>query len=84
LYDLFTAITQKQDLDVDALLHSYREYMQFSVQKPPTRKEFLLNMEVKMKDSDFLGDTIALLRPEVSYNPVEAYKLVRAQLIERI
>jgi predicted nucleotidyltransferase component of viral defense system len=84
LYDMFIALTQKPELDVDALLHSYREYMKFSVEKPPTQREYLLNMEAKMGDSEFLGDTTALLRPEVPYDPQVAYTLVKNTLIERI
>jgi predicted nucleotidyltransferase component of viral defense system len=84
LYDMHIALTQQTDLDREALLHSYREYMKFSVQNPPSRKEFLLNLEAKMKDAEFLGDTTALLRPDVPYNQEVAYQLVRTQLIERI
>lgn len=84
LYDMYTALTQKPDLDLDVLLHCYREYMSFSVEKPPTQKEFILNMEAKMKDSEFLGDIKALIRPELLYDAQEAYELVRARLIERI
>lgn len=84
LYDMFIALTQKPDLDIDALLHCYREYMTFSVEKPPTQREYILNMEAKMQDSEFLGDTTALLRPDVPYNPQTAYELVKTTLIERI
>ena len=84
LYDIFIALTQRQDLDINALLQSYREYMNFSVEKPPTQREFILNMEAKMLDSEFLGDTTAILRPDVPYDPQEAYELVRTRLIERI
>lgn len=42
LFDIFLALTQKPDLDRDALLNSYRKYMMFSVEKPPTRREFIL------------------------------------------
>ncbi|MDJ1466191.1 nucleotidyl transferase AbiEii/AbiGii toxin family protein [Xanthocytophaga flava] len=84
LYDMYIALTQKHDLDIDALLESYREYMKFSVEKPPTSKEYILNMEGKMLDSEFLGDTTALLRPNVPYDPQQAYELVKAALIERI
>lgn len=84
LYDMFIALTQKPDLDKDKLLHCYREYMKFSVEKPPTQREYILNMEAKMKDTEFLGDTTALLRPELPFNPNEAYELVRTQLIEKI
>jgi hypothetical protein len=41
-------------------------------------------MEAKMQDAEFLGDTTALLRPDVPYNPKEAYELVRTELIEKI
>jgi predicted nucleotidyltransferase component of viral defense system len=84
LYDMFTALTQKTDLDLDALLHCYRKYMKFSVEKPPSQREYILNMEAKMRDRDFLGDTTALLRPNVQYDPIEAYEVVKKMLIERI
>lgn len=84
LYDMYIALTQKAELDTDALLHCYREYMSFSVEKPPTRRECILNMEAKMQDSEFLGDTTALLRPDVPYDPQVAYELVKNTLIERI
>lgn len=84
LYDMYIALTQRPDLDIEALLHSYREYMQFSVETPPSQREYILNMEAKMQDPEFLGDTTALLRPDVPYDPHKAYELVRAKLIERI
>jgi predicted nucleotidyltransferase component of viral defense system len=84
LYDLFIALSQKPALDIDALLLCYGKYMNFSVEKPPTQREFILNMEAKMKDVEFLGDTTALLRPDVPYDPQTAYELVRTTLIERI
>jgi predicted nucleotidyltransferase component of viral defense system len=84
LFDTYMALTQKPELDIEALLHCYREYMNFSVEKPPTQREYILNMEAKMKDSDFLGDTTALLRPDVPYEPQLAYEVVKTTLIERI
>lgn len=84
LYDLYIALTRQPDLDTDALLHSYREYMNASVEKPPTQREYLLNMEAKMQDSEFLGDTTALLRPDAPYNPQVAYEFIKSSLIERI
>lgn len=84
LFDIFIALTKKRDLDINALLQSYRQYMNFSVEKPPTKREFILNMEAKILDSEFLGDITAILRPDVPYDPQEAYELVRTRLIERI
>lgn len=84
LFDLYTAITQK-DLNFDQILTCYREYMNFVVgTNAPTQKEFLLNMEEKMLDSEFLGDTQLLLRNGEAYNPQEAYMLVKANLLNKI
>jgi predicted nucleotidyltransferase component of viral defense system len=84
LYDIYIALTHSPALDIEALIASYREYMQFSVEKPPSQREYTLNMEAKMQDPEFLGDTVALLRPDVPYDPHEAYELVRVKLIEQI
>lgn len=84
LYDLYVALSQKPELDKPALLKSYEAYMAFSVDEPPSRKEFLQNMEAKMEDPEFLGDTTALIRPEMLYVPSTAYELVKSELIEQI
>lgn len=84
LFDLSVALTQSTHLDHDAVLHTFREYMRFSVGEPPTRQAFIENLDAKMNDTQFLGDTIALLRLHTFYNPQEAYELVRNVLIERI
>lgn len=41
-------------------------------------------MEEKMSDSEFLGDTQNLIRPEREFNPQLGYDLVRSQLIDRL
>lgn len=84
LFDLYTAITQK-DLNTDQILACYREYMKFFVgSKAPTQKDFLSNMEEKMQDDEFLGDTQLLLHNGVTYNPQVAYELVKSNLINKI
>jgi predicted nucleotidyltransferase component of viral defense system len=84
LYDLYVALTQKPALNRDELLHCYREYMAFSVEKPPSQKEFLLNLEAKIQDQEFTGDTIALLRPNIKYDHNEAYELVKTLTCPKI
>ena len=59
-----------------------RHGLRFSVQTPPSRKQFLQNMEAKIQDPEFLGDTAALLLPSMNYDPMTAYEMVRARLIE--
>ena len=47
--------------------------------------DFLVNnMESKMNDAEFLGDTIGLLRPELPFDPIAAYQLVKETLIDRM
>lgn len=41
-------------------------------------------MEHKLQDEEFLGDTEMLLHPDENYNPQEAWKLVRKELIEKL
>jgi predicted nucleotidyltransferase component of viral defense system len=84
LFDLYIAFILKPDLNRDALIHCYKEYMNFSVTFPPSRKQFIQNMDEKLIDPEFLGDTKALLRPGFKYNPEEAYELVRKELIEKL
>ena len=59
LFDLYHALTHL-DLDIDQLLTCYSEYMAFSVAKPPTRRQFVRNMDAKLDDPDFSGDIYAL------------------------
>jgi predicted nucleotidyltransferase component of viral defense system len=84
LFDLYTAITQKV-LNFDQILVCYREYMNFVVgSNAPTQKEFLLNMEEKMLDTEFMGDTQLLIRNGEAYDSQIAYELVKNRLLEKI
>jgi predicted nucleotidyltransferase component of viral defense system len=84
LYDLYLALTRLKDLDVAKILKSYKKYMAFSVERPPSKNEFLKNIEEKMKDKDFLGDITALIYSELAYDIDKAYELVRAEILEKI
>ena len=83
LFDLYVGLTDGQ-YDADEIIQSYNRYMAFVVEKPPTYKQFVNNMEMKMGDVEFLGDTIGLIRPEMAYDPVAAYELVKETLIDRL
>jgi len=83
LFDLFHALTNL-DLDTSALIKCYKEYMAFSVNRLPTKKQFLLNMEENMQDPVFEGDMYSLLRPGIEYDQIKAYELIKTELIEKI
>ena len=83
LFDLYVGLTEGQ-CDAEEIIQCYKRYMAFVVEQPPTYKQFVNNMETKMTDLEFIGDTIGLIRPEITYNPTEAYQLVKEALIERL
>lgn len=83
LFDLHHALSNLT-IDTDKLLRCYREYMAFSVDKPPTQRQFIMNLEEKIQDPDFEGDLYGLLRPAVKYNQNKAYELIKTELIEKL
>jgi predicted nucleotidyltransferase component of viral defense system len=84
LYDLYKALIQVPELDKNSILQCYQQYMEFVVEQLPTRKQFLQNMEAKMKDEEFLGDIAALVRIDEKYDQEEAYELIKSELIEKL
>ena len=84
LFDLDFA-RQHHELNYDEIVRCFKEYTQFSTnKKPPTQKEFLLNLEEKEKDPDFKGDMEGLLRVGIVHNQEVAFKWLKKVLIQRI
>lgn len=82
LFDLWKAFTTT-NVNFELVIKCYKEYMSFSLEKAiPTKKQFILNLEAKRNDAEFIGDTVALLRPEEKYNQDEAFELVLKNLVE--
>lgn len=84
LFDLYVAFKHNTSLNTDLLLRCFREYMAFSTDHPPGKKDFILNLEAKITDPEFVGDTKGLLRSDVNYNPLTAYAIVKSELIDKI
>ena len=84
LLDLQVALNSGK-IDVVRVLECYRRYIEFVVEKQPTYKQFVQNMELKLQDPEFLGDSDILLRVGAGpFDPEAAYKLVKEQFIERM
>lgn len=83
LFDLYKAITEKE-VNAEHLLRCYNRYMDFSVAKVPTYKQFVLNMEDKMIDPEFLGDMDNLLHPDETFDMQEAYLVVKKEIIDKL
>lgn len=83
LLDLYLALTQTE-VDTDDVIRCYKRYIGFTVQQPPTHRQFILNMEEKMQEQDFLTDSQLLLRPGLQFDPHQAYEVVRTKLIDKL
>ena len=58
--------------------------MQNAVEKPPTQKQFLANMNEKIPDKDFNDDIRLVLKQGVEYDNLMVWDLVRKELVEKI
>ena len=83
LFDLAYAL-QNAEVNPDEIIRCYRRYMSFVVAAPPTCKQFIVNMEEKLADPEFTGDTTMLLRPDISFNPEASWELVRETLVNKL
>lgn len=83
LYDIYKAFTTVE-VDRKQVIQCFKKYIEFSVGQIPSQKEFLENLEAKMRNENFLGDIKALLRPEENYNHATAYEMLKKELIEKI
>ena len=73
-----------REYDTEKVMECYKRYMEFVVERVPSYKEYVQNMQEKMTDDEFLNDVIPLLRPDVIFNPQEAYQLVYDKLIDKM
>jgi len=81
LFDLYWALTHL-DINVEKLLYCSKVHYEHAELKPPTAKQFTRNMEGKLADSEFTNDIFTVLKPNIKYNNLEAWELVRKKFIE--
>ena len=84
LFDLWKILTMVKDLDKAKVMESYERYLGFTASHLPTYKEFVMNMEEKLQDEEFLADTDLILSPELNYEPKEAWQMVHDELVVRL
>jgi len=82
LYDLFKALRSTDSLSKEKIIQVFLDYMKHEISAIPSKLSYLKNLEDKMRDPEFLGDTTALLRPDETYDPNEGFDLVRKEIIE--
>ena len=72
------------DLDKEKVMEAYERYIGFTASHLPTYKEFVLNMEEKLQDEEFLADTDLILGPGVQYDAADAWAKVHDELVVRL
>ena len=82
LFDLFRAL-QDERLNTDIVMNCFLKYME-NEGKKPTHTLYTENMIHKLKNTEFLGDTNNLLRPDTEYDPVASYEVVKERLIDKL
>lgn len=84
LFDLQMSL-QSGRLNVEHVMECYNKYMEFVVDKAPTYRQFVQNMEMKLSDPEFLDDTDALLREGTGhFEPHTAWKMVKQSFVDRM
>lgn len=82
--DLFD-LDLNMELDIDEIIKCFKAYTTFStVNRPPSQKEFLMNMEDKEQYPNFTGDMEAILRSGVEYKQEKAFEWRKSELINNI
>ena len=73
------------ELDAEQIIKSFKDYTKFSTgNRPPSQKEFLMNIEEKEQDPNFTGDMEALLRTGIVYNQEKAFEWLKNELVDKI
>lgn len=80
LFDLYTAIIKTPHLDIPTILSCFEQYLE----KPISKSTLIKNLENKMIDEDFLGDTKAIITPDLKYDPILAFELVKDTLLDKL
>ena len=83
LFDLYIAL-QRKEVDVDKVLQCYKKYMEFVVDRVPSYKQFVNNMQEKMEDPEFTNDMQSLLRPGISFIASDAYPHIYETFIDKM
>ena len=82
LFDLWYA-NERKELDVSKITKTFHSYLENDGLKV-SAKEYILNMEKKIIDKNFTGDTDGLIRAGVNYNPTHAWYIIKHNIISKI
>lgn len=84
LYDQYQVLSKVVDLRIDKVIQCYHRYMDFSEGSSPSKDVYLDNILTKMKDPEFIGDTVGLIREEEDWDATVAFDLLKERIIEKL
>jgi predicted nucleotidyltransferase component of viral defense system len=79
LFDLWLGLTLG-GANPNAVVQTFRKYMEIEGHSV-SKKDFKENLRKKMQTKSFLADTDNLLRPTITYDHQEAFRLIDEQLL---
>ncbi|MEO1055198.1 MAG: nucleotidyl transferase AbiEii/AbiGii toxin family protein [Bacteroidota bacterium] len=84
LFDLDYA-RRNLGLNINDIIKSFKKYIEFATgNRPPSQKEFLLNIEEKENSTDFTGDMEAILRSGIKYDQSAAFEWLKGEVVGKI
>ncbi|MFT6334268.1 MAG: putative nucleotidyltransferase component of viral defense system [Halioglobus sp.] len=84
LFDLDYA-RRHLDLDMEKIIHCFKSYITDATGKrPPSQKEFIINIKSKIGHLHFDGDMEAILRSGVAYDQTEAWEWLQKSILPLI
>lgn len=82
LFDIWYAY-KNSTIDSNKVLKGFKKYLE-NDGTTITQHNYLDNMNQKIEDDEFLGDTAALLRTDISYDHSAAWDLVKKEIITKL
>ena len=70
--------------DVETVLKCWRRYKKELGEELPSWREFVLNVEAKLKDFEYRHGMDALLRPGIVFDPDAAWSLMQEKIVDRL
>ena len=84
LYDQYKALLKVSELDIKKVIQCYHKYMEFSEGEPPDKEQYIKNIQTKMEDSEFFGDTVGLIRQDEDWDAKKAFEKVKEQVFDNL
>jgi predicted nucleotidyltransferase component of viral defense system len=82
-FDLYKVLST-YDLNVYEVLRCFRRYISFVASHIPTQTEYMMNLDSKMQDSEFLGDLPLFLSKNERFDANDAYALIVDRIISKM